>query len=136
LLVFHVPLLSRYSANGPGKFLLHRLPHILVAANLGLAGFVLVALPLVRMSVRFCRIMPLSFYTFFTFWAITAAGALAGGFLLFVFEYWAVRHGYRAWSSITDKDCTLQTASWKRLWWWVLISYVLLLAGLVLSGRS
>jgi hypothetical protein len=69
-----------------------------------------------------------------TWWAIAVLGALLSGLLLFLYESWAVRRGYRAWSVLAWRDGTVQSPSWRTLRWWVLLSCLALFAGLVANG--
>jgi hypothetical protein len=103
-----------------------RLPQALVAANLGMAGIHVVAAPLVRKSSQPC-------FTLGALWAIIALGALAGGSLLFVYELWAVRHGFHAWDAVALRQDQVLSPSWRRLKGWIPLSYAVLFGSLVLS---
>jgi len=129
-LVFQGPLLASVTGKSYGRFLSQRLPHALVAANLGMGGIIVVALPLVNLSLRICPVLPLTIWTVTIWWAITVLGALVGGLFLFLYEYWAVRGGSQAWSVLAWREAEVRTGSWRKLWWWILLSYVALLGGL------
>ena len=129
-LFFHGPLLAPLTDGGYGRFLGRRLPHALVAANLGTGGIGVVAMPLVNKTLRTCSIMPLSVWTVMIWWAIAVLGALVGGLLLFLYARWSLRGGFRAWSVLACGEGEVRTPSWRRLWWWVLLSYVALFGGL------
>jgi hypothetical protein len=129
------PLLALETGENYLRVLWRRLPHALIVANLGMAGTVALALPLVNLSLRSCSILPLppSLWVSIAWWALVAFSALAGGFLLFGYEFWAVRHGYRAWSAVTSTDGDAVHPPWRKVWWWVLLSYVALVGGIAAS---
>ena len=116
------------------RTLLQRLPHTWVAANLGMAGISVLAMPLVTMSIRTCSALPLPPWTAVGWWAFAVVGALAAMILLLIYERWAVRRGFRAWSVLAWGDGEVATPSWRRLWWWILLSYLVLFAGIA-AGR-
>jgi hypothetical protein len=133
-LVFQAPLLALVTEGGYVRKLRQRLPRALVAGGLGLAGILAVALPLASGSTRVCTVMPLPAWTVATWWVIAVLGALVSGLLLFLYEYWAVRRGYRAWSVLVWREGDVKSPSWRTLWWWTLLSCVALFAGLVVNG--
>ena len=132
-LVFHGPLLASVTNEGSGRFLCQRLPQSLVAANLGLGGISVVAMPLVNQSLRTCSIFPLNAWTVLIWWVIAVMGALIGGLLIFLYECWAVRVGFQAWSVLACRVGEVRTPSWRKLWWWILLSYAALLGGIVVG---
>ena len=129
-LVFQGPLLASMTNKSYGRFLINRLPQALVAANLGLAGISAIAAPLTMYSIRVCPIFPLNFWTFITWWAIIIPGVLVGLLLLFLYEFWAIRGGFQAWSVLAWREGKMHTPYWRDLWWWILLSYAALLGGL------
>ena len=129
-LVFQGPLLASMTDKSYGRFLINRLPQALVAANLGLAGISAIAAPLTMYSIRVCPIFPLNFWTFITWWAIIIPGVLVGLLLLFLYEFWAIRGGFQAWSVLAWREGKMHTPYWRDLWWWILLSYAALLGGL------
>ena len=129
-LVFQGPLLAPVTEKSYGRLLSQRLPQALVAANLGVGGINVVAVPLVNLSLRICSILPLSLWTVMIWWAIVVLGTLVGGLLLFLYEFWAGRGGFQAWSVLAWREEEVRTPSWRKLWWWILLSYVALLGGL------
>jgi hypothetical protein len=133
-LLFQGPLLARATHMGYLRTLLQRLPHTWVAANLGMAGISVLAMPLVTMSIRTCSALPLPPWTAVGWWAFAVVGALAAMILLLIYERWAVRRGFRAWSVLAWGDGEVATPSWRRLWWWILLSYLVLFAGIA-AGR-
>lgn len=132
-LVFQGPLLASITDKSYGRFLINRLPQALVVANLGLAGISAIAAPLTMYSIRVCSIFPLNIWTFITWWAIVIPGALVGLLLLFLYEFWAIHGGFQAWSVLAWREAKVHTPSWRDLWWWILLSYVVLLGGLSVS---
>ena len=129
-LLFQGPLLASVTERSYGRFLSQRLPQALVAANLGMGGIIVVALPLVNLSLRICSVLPLTVWTVMIWWTIAVLGALVGGSFLFLYEYWAVRGGFQAWSVLVWREAGVRTPSWRKLWWWILLSYAALLGGL------
>lgn len=132
LLVFQGELLTPVIHKGYLRTLGQRLPQAWVTANLGMAGINVLAAPLVNASLRTCAIFPVpSPWNVAGWWAFTAIGALVAILLLTLYEGWAVRRGFRAWSILAFKDGEVTTPSWRKLWWWILLSYVALFMGLV-----
>ncbi|MCX6300894.1 MAG: hypothetical protein NTW82_01810 [Bacteroidia bacterium] len=130
-LVFHGPLLAPLSQKNFVHFLFRRLPQVLVVTNLGLAGINAIAMPLINQNLKICPIMPLSVWAVMTWLAITVLGGLAGGFLIFLYERWAVRHNFQAWSVLIGNEGQVNSPSWRALWWWILLSFVVLFIGFV-----
>ena len=124
-LAFQGLLLTFATRKGYLRTLVQRLPHTWVAANLGMAGIFALATPLANMSVQ----IPLPLWTVVGWWAFAVAGALLAMLLLLLYESWAVRRGYRAWSVLASGDGEVTTPSWRKLWWWILLSYAALLGG-------
>lgn len=131
LVLFHGPLLNTSSQMKFGKFLIQRIPQVLVTTIIGLAGIIPIALPLTNRSLAMSQILPLSAWVVMVWWAIVALGALAGGFLIFLYEHWAVKRGFRAWIILSVTEGEVITPSWRKLWWWILISINSLLIGLI-----
>jgi hypothetical protein len=61
----------------------------------------------------------------------TIPDSLAGGFLIFLYEHWAVKRGFQAWTILAGNEGQVITPSWRKLWWWILISLVVLFNGLI-----
>ena len=129
-LIFQGPLLTSKTDVSFGRFLCNRLPQALVAANLGLAGTVAIAAPLAMYSIQVCPVFPLNLWTIIIWWAIAVSGALAGLLLLFLYEFWAIRRGFLAWSVLARGEAKVNTPSWRDLGWWIPLSYLVLLGGL------
>jgi hypothetical protein len=130
-LLFHGPWLALTTKTGYIRTLLRRLPQVLVAANLGMAGIDLLAATLINLSLRTCATIPLPPWTAVGWWGLTVIGALLGMLLLLLFEGWAVRRGFQAWSVLASGQGEVITPGWRKLWWWILLSYLALLAGIV-----
>jgi membrane protease YdiL (CAAX protease family) len=132
-LTFQGPLLALLAKRGYLRTLGRRLAHAVVAANLGMGGIFAIGMPLISKSASICPILPLSLSTVVLWWAIAVLGALAGGLVLWLFETWAVQRGFQAWSVLTSGEGEARFASWRKLRGWVLLSYVALVGGVVLS---
>ena len=104
-----------------------------MAANLGMAGINGLAAPLVNWCSRTCSLFPSPGWTAGVLWAVIVAGALVGGLLLFLYEFWAARRGFQAWTVLASGEGQVRSPSWRSLWWWILLSYAALLGGLVAS---
>jgi hypothetical protein len=133
LFLFHGPLLARATKEGYFHTVSRRLPQALVAANLGMAGISTIATPLVNQTTRICSFFPLPGWTVTALWLIVALGTLLAGLLLLIYEGWAVRGGFRAWSVLASGAGEVCSPTWRKLWWWILLSYAALLGGLVAS---
>lgn len=133
-LFFQGPLLASATQEGYTRTLGQRLPQAWVVANLGMAGITAVALPLASLSPRICSFFPLPLWTVTALWAVVALGALVGGLLLLIFERWAVRRGFRAWSVLASAEGEVVSPPWRNLWWWILLSYVALFGGIVVNA--
>jgi hypothetical protein len=129
--VYHLVFLTPVSNRSPGRFLMQRLPQLLITTFMGLGGIIPIAMPLVNKSLNMSLLMPLSPLAVMTWWAIVVLGGLAGGFLIFLFERWEVKRGFRSWTILANSEGELIIPSCRKLWWWFLISAVMLLAGLI-----
>lgn len=67
-------------------------------------------------------------------WAVVVAGAALGMFLVWLYAGWAVHHGYRALSVLSAGEGEVSTPGWRKLWWWLLLSFAALVGGLVASN--
>jgi hypothetical protein len=133
-LAFQGTLLALASDGGYLRTLWARLPHALIAANLGIAGMHTLATPLINLSMRTCSIFPSPGWEAGILWAIVVGGALAGGLLLWLFQLWAVKRGLSAWRAVAWEEGAVRSGSWRTLWWWVLLSYVVLVGGVAASA--
>jgi hypothetical protein len=136
-LLFYQPLLlTRATGSGYGRTVWRRLPAVVVSTNLALAGLLAVGLPLIQWQLNTCGISP---WIILAWWIIAALSALAGGLLLYGYHAWAVRRGFTAWSAllvgagseIGDEGATVSSPPWRRVWPWVLLSFAILIAGVV-----
>ncbi len=134
-ILFHGPLLSAAGRTGYFRFLFQRLPQVVVTSFLGLAGVFTVSMPLVNKSLAMSQVMPLSPWIVLTWWAITAAGSVAGGFLIYFYEIWSVSKGYKAWMVLNGDEIVVKTPGWGRLWWWILVGISVLIAGLIIAVK-
>lgn len=91
----------------------------------------MLAATLVNLSLRSCAALPLPPWTAVGWWGLTVIGAVLGMLLLLLFEGWAVRRGFQAWSVLASGQGEMITPGWHRLWWWILLSYLALFAGIV-----
>jgi hypothetical protein len=131
--VYHLVFLAPVCNRSTGRFVLQCFPQVLITAFLGLGGIIPVAMLLVNKSLNMILLMPLSPLAVMTWWAIVVLGALAGGLLIFLFERWAAKRGFRSWTVLANGDGELIIPSCKKLWWWILISVAVLLNGLVVG---
>jgi hypothetical protein len=132
--VFQGLLLTRVTGTNYVRTLLQRLPQAWAAANLGLAGITAVASPLAVGSLRASPLLALSPWMLGAWWAFAVLGALVGGLLLFIFEYWFARRGCRAWTVLARGEGAVVSPRWRQLWWWIILSCVALLGGIVCSA--
>jgi len=51
--------------------------------------------------------------------------------MIFFFECWAVKRGYQAWNVFAGNEGEIITPKWSKIWWWALISILILFAGLI-----
>jgi hypothetical protein len=105
----------------------------LVSTLLGLAGIFPVAMPLENMSLAMSQVIPLSPWIVMTWWAITLVGSLIGGVFIFFYELWAVKKGYQAWITFAGTEGEVTTPRWSKIWWWLIISVLILFAGLIIG---
>lgn len=127
LVFFQGPLLSLEIKKGYVHTLVERLPQAWVVANLGMAGIVAIATPLVVESLVF----PFTAWTLVYIWAVVVLGALVGVLVLLVYEAWALRHDIRAWCVLAWGEGEVVSPTWRQLWWWILLSYAVLFGGIL-----
>ena len=73
--------------------------------------------------------MELSIWTVLSFWIAVLVGACLAMLLLLIYEGWSARQGFRAWSVLAISDGEVTSPSWRRLWWWLLLSFAVLIGG-------
>jgi hypothetical protein len=120
------PLLTFTIHKGYCRTLLLRLPHTWVTANLGIAVIFPIALPLVNRSIQ----IPLEIWTVFYWWGLIAMCALVAILLLSLYEIWNTHRGYQAWTVLAWGEGKVTSASWKKIWWWILLSYIVIIVGI------
>jgi hypothetical protein len=125
-LIFQSLLLSFATGKSYWQLLLQRMPHTWVAANVGMAGIIAVATPLFNQSLQ----LPLPLWTVFSWLAFAGLGALVGMLLLFLYHVWGMKQGYQSWSLFSVREGEVSSPSWRKGWWWILLSYVILFGGI------
>jgi len=128
-LVFQGPLLTLVTKSGYLHMLLRRLPHTWVTVNLSLAGIFAVAMPLLFVSAR----LPLPPLVAIAWWSFAVMGALVGMLLLFLYDGWSVRRGCLAWHVLAWGENEVTSVSWRKVWWWILLSYGAVIGGIATS---
>jgi hypothetical protein len=129
-LVFHVSLLYPFRSTGFGKFILFRFAQILVTSFLALGGISALSMPVINNNILLSFIIPLSPLAVISWWAIVAAGSVVGGFFIFLYEYWAIRKDFTAWNILLGSESKIATPGWGKIWWWILISIIILFLGI------
>jgi hypothetical protein len=137
LFFYQSPLLARATGSGYARTILRRLPAALVSTNLALAGLLAVSLPLINWHLNYCGFSTLAVLPW---WAIAVLSALVGGLLLTVYHTWAARRGFTTWSALLwdtaeagDGNIEISAPSWRHLWLWILLSFVILVAGVTVG---
>jgi len=125
--VFEGPLLACATKKGYLHTLLQRLAHTWVSANLGIAVIFALATPLANISLQ----IPLQPWTVVAWWAFTVMSALVAMLLLLLYEGWSVRRGYQGWTILAWGEGEVTSAPWKKVWWWIPLSYAVLFVGLI-----
>jgi hypothetical protein len=133
LLFFQGPLLALAARRGYLCTLGQRLPAVWVISNLGMGGISTLALRLVRWLSNTCSMMEVSPWTAVSLWTAVVAGASVGLLLILLYEGWARRHGFQAWNVLAFGDGEVATPSWRKLWWWILLSLAVLVGGLLVD---
>jgi hypothetical protein len=131
VLAYHLALLAPVSKNNVGIFMAKRPVQVLASTFMALGGIIPVALPLVNKTLCMALLDPLSPLSIMTWWAFSVLGAFPGGILVFLMERWIVRRDFRAWTIFAGEDGEVVTPGWSRLWWWFVISFFVLVAGLI-----
>jgi hypothetical protein len=132
-LVYHFVFLAFVSNRSIGRFFLQSFTQVLITTFLGLGGIIPVAMPLVNKSLNMVLLTPLSPLAVMTWWAMVVLGGLAGGLLIFLFERWQAKRGFRSWTILAYSDGEIIIPSWRKIWWWILISVAILLNGLIIG---
>jgi len=124
--VFQGLLLNLATKKGYLRTLLERFPHTWVTANLGITGIFGLVTSLLSMSIQ----LPLPPWLVIAWWAFTVMGALVSMLLLLIYDAWSVHRGHLAWSILALEEGEVTTAPWRKLWWWVLLSYGAVIGGI------
>ena len=135
-LLFHGLLLKTIAGEKYNRIFGRRFPHVLITTNIAVGGIGAFAMPMVNKSLSVCAILPLSAWTIVMFWLIAAFGSVVGCILVYFYELWPVRRGYQAWNISLRNRGKITTAPFRKLWWWIIISYVVMFAGLVVGVIS
>ena len=130
--LYHLVFLAPAS-NHRGRLIFQRLPQVLVTTFLGLGGTIPLAMPLVNNTVNMSLLNPLSPLAVTGWWAMVALSALAGGLLVFLFGLWEARQGFRSWTVLARGEGQMVIPPFRRIWWWILVSFVIQIAGLALA---
>jgi hypothetical protein len=133
LLLYHGPLLAPVAGVSYLRLIWRRLPHVMVAVILGLAGIYAVAAPLVDRSLSVFQMIPLHISAIGIVWGAVVVGAIPGVFMLYIYHLWAEHRGFRAWSALAAGDTQFSTPSWRQLWWWIPLAIAALAGSLVVS---
>jgi hypothetical protein len=132
-IILQSPLLSLTGKKNFFKFLFQRLPQVLVTTFLVLGGIFPVSMVLVNRTIAMSQVIPLSPWIVMTWLAIIVAGSLIGGIFIFLYEHWAVKRGYQAWNVFAGNEGDVITPGWSKIWWWVIISVLVIFAGLIVG---
>ena len=133
LFAFHGTLLLPIANTSYLRLIWRRLPHVIVASILGVAGLTALAIPLAEWSASTCMVGDLNISTIGVIWASMAIGSLAAALLLFAYQAWATRRGFRAWSALGSADAVFSTPGWRQLWWWILLASGILFGSTVVN---
>jgi hypothetical protein len=133
LIFFQGPLLALTARRNYLYILRHRLPAVWVVCNLGMGGISPLAVRLVRWLANICSMMGFSVWTALSLWAAVVTGAFLGILLVMVYEGWAVRRGFHAWSALAYGDSEVTSPSWRKLWWWLVLSFAILVGGILID---
>jgi len=119
-------LLTFGTGKGYLRTLIQRLPHTWVTANLGIAAIFALATPLVILSIQ----LPLPAWIAIAWWAFSVMSALVAMLLLLLYDGWIVHNGYQGWYILAWGEGEVTSAPWRKLWWWILLSYAALTGGI------
>jgi hypothetical protein len=140
LLLYQAPILARLTGIRYARVVRQRLPAMLVSTHLALAGLLATTLPLILWNINSCGFRASSLLQW---WGISVAGALGGGLFLCAYHSWAFRRGFGTWTVLSrdqgDSESIREAVvspSWGRLWLWILLSFVLMVAGAVLGAAG
>ena len=132
-LFYQGPLLAIAARRSYLRTLAQRLPASWVVSNLGMAGIFVLALRLVNWITSTCSMMQPTVWTLVSLLFAITAGACLGLLIILLYELWVVHNGFRAWRVLALGTGEVSTPTWRKLWWWVLLSIIVLL-GVVIIG--
>jgi len=132
-LIFHTAFLASASKRNYFRYTIMRLPQVLVITFLGLGGIIPVALPLANNNLSMSLLLPLSPLAVTSWWTFVVYGSVPGGLLILIYELWAVKRGYLSWSSIEEGNEKVNSPAWKKIWWWLPVSFAVILSGIILG---
>jgi hypothetical protein len=130
-IIFQSPLLAIAGRKNFLKFMFQRFPQVLTVTLLALAWISPFAMVLINKTIVMSQLIPLSPWIVITWLVIIVAGSLPGGLFVFLYEHWAVKRGYQAWTVFAGNEGEVTTPGWSKIWWWVLVSTLILLAGMI-----
>jgi hypothetical protein len=116
------------------RMLAQRFPATWVASNLGMAGTFVLGLRLVNWITTTCSLMEPTAWTILSLWLAVSLGACLGMLVIFIYELWVVHHSFRAWSVLALGTGEVATPPWRKLWWWVLLSIIVLFGAVILGS--
>jgi hypothetical protein len=129
--IIQSPLLAIAGRKNFFKFMFQRLPQVWAVTFLALAWISPATMVLIKKTLVMSQLIPLSPWIVITWLAIIVAGSLPGGLFVFLYEHWAVQRGYQAWTVFAGNEGDVTTPGWSKIWWWVLLSTLVLLAGMI-----
>jgi hypothetical protein len=131
LLLFNGPLLKSAAGGGFSQIILKRYPHVIVVSLLAMGGMSIVIMPLVNLALSSCLNIPLPLSMAGIIWAIVALGTVPGGLLVWTYNWWQFRKGFRAWGCLVSDEIEFRTPDWRNLIWWIVLSIAALIIGMM-----
>ena len=124
--LFRIPVVLLSKQTGKLPSMLQQLFHSWVVANLGMAGIFAISLPLINQSLQ----METPPWTVVAWWSYTVLGAVIAILLLMLYERWQVHRDYQFWTVYAFGEGQHSLGSWRKSWWWILISPIVLIGGI------
>jgi len=133
-LIFNLILKLSIKEGSPG-FFANRFVHSLITSNLGAGGISLMLMPLADKSLEICSVNPMNSWPVILWWGIAVLGAIFGGALVFIHNSIAYERGLKAWGVASgNREGPLEAGNTGKTWQWILISYLVLIAGVALGA--
>jgi hypothetical protein len=129
LLFFQGPLLSRSIKNGYYGVLRERFSQVWVVSNLGMAGIVGFATPMVVRNL----VASWSVWVFGFYWGVVVLSGFVGVLVLTVYEYWAMSRGFLGWWVFTSGEGKVVSPLLREVWLCLFLSYLVLFCGIFVS---